>query len=445
MSESISIKELQDKVIHLEDELKRKEYIYDQQKKELLEAKEKAEESERMLHTLVETAVGTIGQDFFDNIVRKLAQWLDVDCVIIGQMLEPNRIHCLPLFLDGSISHEFSYELAGSPCDITTRKSFCCYNENVIDAFPKDQILVDLNAEGYVGTALYNKEGEANGVICAVSRKKFKIPHYTEKMLKIIGARVSAEIERKKIQEALKKSEAELRESNATKDKFISVIAHDLKNPFNSILGFSELLLMNIDEFSPEKQKKCINHIHQTAKHTYTLLENLLTWSLSKQGNISALVKKIKLKEVLTEDLELLRNVAQSKSINLFENISDEVFVMADKFMLSTIIRNLLSNSIKYSRNNTNIEVTSQQLTENNQSKIKVCIKDNGVGIAPENLDKLFRIDENISTPGTNNEKGTGMGLIICKEFIEKLGGEIYAESTLGKGSVFCFDLNSAS
>lgn len=440
MSISNSVHEMENRIISLKEQLNAKEDSYQIQKKELLQAKEKAEKSEEMLHTLVETAVGTIGQDFFDNIVIKLSKWLNADCVIIGQMLEPNKIHCLPLYLDGKISHEFSYELEGTPCDITTRKGYCCYTENVIEQFPKDKILIDLKGKAYIGTALYNKEGIANGVICAVSRNKLEIPPYTEKMLRIIGARVSAEIERKKIEEALKKSEADLRESNATKDKFISVIAHDLKNPFNSILGFSELLLENIDEYNKAKQHKCLTHIFVTAKNTYALLENLLTWSFSKQGLINVSLKKINLKEAIMESVRVVNSLALAKLITIKAEIDENIYVNADKELLSIIIRNLLSNAIKFSINGDQIMISGHL---NSHSIAEICVSDEGVGIEADKISKLFRIDQSCSTLGTKKEKGSGMGLILCKEFIEKLGGTIHVKSELNKGSMFIFTLNA--
>jgi signal transduction histidine kinase len=434
------LKDLHSEIEALKKELELKEINYKLQQEELWQAKERAEDSEQMLHTLVETAVGTIGQDFFDNIVFKLSKWLDVDCVIIGQMLEPNRIHCLPLLLDGKISHDFSYELTGAPCDITTRKGYCCYTENVIEQFPKDKILVDLNAKAYIGTALYNKSGEANGVICAVSRKKFVIPPYTEKMLKIIGARVSAEIERKKIEEILKKSETDLRESNATKDKFISVIAHDLKNPFNSILGFSELLLRNINDYSKSEQLNYISRINDTANNTCKLLENLLNWSFAKQGLIKVTLENLNLKELVDEVITLINTQAKAKSISINNKIDNSITVKADKNMFSIVIRNLLTNAIKYSYSDQPINITCM-IQEN--SIAEVCISDYGVGIENNVLNNLFKIDQSFSTPGTNKEIGTGLGLLLCKEFSYKMGGSIWAESTPNKGSKFIFTLNA--
>lgn len=442
MSNPVNIEALYKEIEFLKKELKTKEENFQLQNKELLIAKDKAESSEQMLHTLVETAVGTIGQDFFDNMVINLSKWLDAECVVIGQMLEPNKINCLPLYLDGKISHDFSYNLEGTPCDITTRKGYCCYTENVIEQFPNDKLLIDLDGKAYIGTALYNKNGLANGVICAVSRKKLEVLPYTEKMLKIIGARVSAEIERKKVEEALKKSEAELKESNATKDKFISVIAHDLKNPFNSILGFSELLLNNIGEFNKAKQQKCIQHIHDTAKNTFTLLENLLTWSFAKQGLITATLDKTNVSDAIKDSIKSVSSLASAKLIEIQTDVDENIFAYADKDLLSIIIRNLLSNAIKYSVSGGSIYITSLQ---NGHSKVEIAVIDNGIGIEEDKITRLFKIDQNISTPGTNREKGTGLGLILSKEFIDKMNGSIEVESKPGKGSRFLIILNSAN
>ena len=152
--------------------LELKEIELAQFKKNLEESETAAKRNGELLHSVVEAAASKIGQDFFDNIVIKLSEWLGAECVLIGRMTKNERVEAVPLLLDGKISHGFSYELAGSPCEITSRKGYCCYTENVINLFPKDQILVDLNAESYIGSALFNKDGIVNGVICAVSRIK---------------------------------------------------------------------------------------------------------------------------------------------------------------------------------------------------------------------------------------------------------------------------------
>jgi two-component system, sensor histidine kinase and response regulator len=229
----------------------------------------------------------------------------------------------------------------------------------------------------------------------------------------------------------------ELQELNATKDKFFSIIAHDLKNPFNTLMGFTELLLNNLDSYSSEKLNEFIGILHDTSRQSYALLENLLDWSRSQTGRIQMLQETIDLYSLTEENINLLNNFAAKKSVTLINDIPAGTQVFADQNMIKTVIRNLLSNAIKYTREQGNITLS---LTKNDQG-IEYQVKDTGIGIKPENLQKLFRIDVNYSTRGTSDEAGTGLGLILCKEFIAKNGGKIWVESEYGSGSTFKFTL----
>ena len=243
--------------------------------------------------------------------------------------------------------------------------------------------------------------------------------------------------ERIKAEQALKESEAELRESNKTKDKFFSIIAHDLRSPFNSMLGFSELLDNEFDKFDPKQRKHFIGIIHQGLQNTFKLLENLLLWSRSQSGVIDFKPEKINLYLISTETCKLLNQFAENKSIKLINKISENIHIKADKDMLSTIIRNLVSNAIKFTHKEGEISIE----TEIKQQFIEITVKDNGIGISKEIQSKLFDIGENTSIQGTENETGTGLGLILCKEFVEKNGGKIWIESEEGKGSKFIFSM----
>jgi two-component system, sensor histidine kinase and response regulator len=237
----------------------------------------------------------------------------------------------------------------------------------------------------------------------------------------------------KKVEERTK----QLNELNATKDKFFSIIAHDLKNPFNTLIGFTELLLENLRDYSYEKLHEFIGILHDTSKQSYALLENLLEWSRSQTGRIQIKKEDIKIYSLIEENINLLLNQAAKKKIQLINHVEFNGTVFADLNMSRTVIRNLISNAIKY---------TKEQGTITCQASLKedfleISIHDTGIGIKPDNLDKLFRIDLNYSTRGTADEGGTGLGLILCKEFINKNGGEIWAESVYGQGSTFKFTL----
>lgn len=229
----------------------------------------------------------------------------------------------------------------------------------------------------------------------------------------------------------------ELKELNATKDKFFSIIAHDLKNPFNTLMGFTELMLNNLTDYSTEKLREFIGILHDTSRQSYTLLENLLEWSRSQTGRLIMEPETIDLAALANENLMLLGNNAVKKGINLQNQIPTETFAFADMNMVKTVLRNLISNAIKYTNVGGLITCTSMHKGD----MIEISITDTGIGIKPENLEKLFRIDVNYSTEGTADESGTGLGLILCKEFIIKNGGDIWIESEFGKGSSFKFTL----
>ena len=234
-----------------------------------------------------------------------------------------------------------------------------------------------------------------------------------------------------------KYAEQQLRELNATKDKFFSIIAHDLKSPFNSLIGFSKILYKNSHELNNGEKAKYTKMIYKTSEQTYNLLENLLLWSRSQIGRIKCSPQTTNLNDIITENIDLHINIAKSKNIKLNNYISNDISVYVDKEMISTTIRNLISNALKFTK--TGGEVNISTMSKN--GFVEVIIADNGVGIAKEDISKLFKIDVSYSTMGTAKEKGTGLGLILCKDFVNQNGGEISIESELGKGTKFIFTL----
>lgn len=229
----------------------------------------------------------------------------------------------------------------------------------------------------------------------------------------------------------------ELEEINRTKDKFFSIIAHDLKNPFNSLLGFSELLLENMKDFSLEKIEEYISIIFDTSQSSYALLENLLDWSRSQTGGLIIEKTKLDIHKIASDNIILLESHAVKKGIQFYNDVYPGTTCFADFNMTNTVLRNILSNAVKYTHEEGKITIDCKQI--GNTVKVSVC--DNGVGISERVIDHLFRIDQNVSTRGTANETGTGLGLILCKEFVEKNGGEISVESELGEGTTFYFTL----
>ncbi len=242
---------------------------------------------------------------------------------------------------------------------------------------------------------------------------------------------------RKRAEAALRKSEDELRELNAQKDKFFSIIAHDLRSPFNSIIGYSELLLEQVRMEDYDGIDKFAGIITKSSKQAMDLLSNLLEWAYSQTGKMAFDQEQIVLNTLIKKGLLLFDNIAAQKSITIKNDVPESLIIFADKSMISTVIRNLISNAIKFTREGGEVVVSARQ----NPEEVQVSVKDNGIGIAPGRAKQLFSFDTNISTPGTNKEKGTGLGLILCKEFIEKHGGSLWVESDEGKGSTFSFTL----
>ncbi len=240
----------------------------------------------------------------------------------------------------------------------------------------------------------------------------------------------------KKAENTLIKSEERLRELNATKDKFFSIIAHDLKNPFNDLMGFTQLLALNIDKYDKTKIEQFTQIIHQSSKLAYNLLENLLDWSRSQTGTLKFRPEKICISHLIDENIELLESTARNKNIEIYSEVNGETYAFADKNMVRTIIRNLISNAIKYTNQGGYIRIQSSS-----SKNCEISVTDSGIGISVDNIDKIFKIDESFSTFGTEREKGTGLGLILCKEFVEKNGGKLRVKSEAGKGSTFTFTL----
>jgi signal transduction histidine kinase/ligand-binding sensor domain-containing protein len=261
----------------------------------------------------------------------------------------------------------------------------------------------------------------------------------------MIRARIKAIENQKNILEKLvqertseiKVQNEQLKVLNATKDKFFRIIAHDLRNPFSGILGFSDLLTHSVETNDREETLLYVRNIQHSAASAFKLLENLLDWSRSQTGVLEFNPESFKLFDIVNEIVELSEANSRTKNIQISSNISESLSVFADRNMLSTVLRNLLSNAVKYTPRNGLVEIAAKKLDK----QVIVSVSDNGVGIKSSEIEKLFDISQKNSTLGTDHEKGSGLGLILCKEFIEKHGGKIWAESVSGSGSKFNFSI----
>lgn len=239
----------------------------------------------------------------------------------------------------------------------------------------------------------------------------------------------------KKSENSLKENEKQLKELNAAKDKIFSIIAHDLRSPFNNIIELSELLIHNIIDF--EESEKYMKVLNSSAKNTLVLLSNLLDWAKSQTGQLNFNPKKILLSDVIVEIIARNESVVKTKDIFLNYFSSDEIEVYADENMLKTVLRNLISNAIKF----TNVGGHIQIFAILKQDHIEISISDDGLGMNEEKRNGLFDITSKTTAVGTANKNGSGLGLVLCKEFVKKNNGKIWVESEEGNGSTFKFTL----
>ena len=246
--------------------------------------------------------------------------------------------------------------------------------------------------------------------------------------------------ERKNAELIIQKQNVQLTELNATKDKFFNIIAHDLRNPFAGILGISELMeniLLEDNGEKPERLIELTKMIKKSSESALELISNLTDWAKSQTGGISINPTNLTMQYMFSSAFQIVNGNALKKNITIEKRFADNDTVYADNMLVNTILRNLLTNAIKFTHPNGKIIVSAL----NKDNFLEISVADTGVGIDPKHIHKIFRIDSKFSLLGTNKEKGTGLGLILCKEFVEKQGGTIWVESELGKGSKFTFTL----
>lgn len=233
------------------------------------------------------------------------------------------------------------------------------------------------------------------------------------------------------------RSEKKLQQQNADKDRFLAILSHDLIGPFNGLLGLSEILTQDLHKLKIEKIEKLAININKTAKNTYELLEDLLKWARTQQGTIPFNPENLSFAIICEEVLKTLSPNADAKNIRISNSAAEQLNIYADADMLKTVLRNLLSNAIKFTNNGGDIIIKAEEKPES----VTISVFDNGIGISADNLKKLFDISEVLTTKGTANESGTGLGLLLCQEFVAKHSGKLWVNSTLGKGSEFCFNI----
>lgn len=266
-------------------------------------------------------------------------------------------------------------------------------------------------------------------------------PEEIDRAISIAFARQKDLAESRRLVQELEKSKKLLNDANVAKDRFFSILAHDLRNPVSSLFSFTEYLNQHSTRITPENMLTYINAIHTTSKSLFDLLDELLLWGNLQSGRYHAEPKNIQLKIIAHSVINLLSANALRKEIQLTNEITDDCIAFADKSMIETAIRNLVSNALKFTPEKGSVIVSSKII----DNEIHVSIKDTGVGMRKEDMVRLFKIDDQFTMLGTNGEKGTGLGLVLCREMIEQNNGKIWVESEFGKGCNFTFALPVAT
>ena len=361
----------------------------------------------------------TVSKNYVENIIKSMA-----DTLIVINADETSTIKTINNAAVNLLGYERP-ELVGSSIDSILDRS-------TLESAKKETIS-DSNRLSKVETNYRTKSGEEIPV--SISATVLKNTHG-----EIEGAiYVARDIRKQKEAERkIKEYVEQLKQLNASKDRFFSIIAHDLRNPFTAVLGFADILAKDAHELNPDEIKEFSSGLYSQSKAIFDLLENLLDWSRIQTGRMEYNPENINLCEFVKELMSVFSSLLSQKNIGLNINCDPGIKVFADENMLSTVFRNLTSNAIKFTNEAGSIFIDAKELDD---KFVEVSVRDTGVGIPLDAREILFNIDVHISTKGTNNEEGTGLGLILCKDLVNKNGGEIHLESEVGKGTTFKFTI----
>lgn len=378
-------------------------------------------------------------ETFFESLARFLSESLSMEFVCIDRLIGGNlAARTLAMYYNGKFDDNIEYTLKETPCGEVVGKNICFYPKGVRHLFPYDQALQDMSAESYVGTTLWSSDGKPIGLIAVIGERPLEDHHLAETILNLVSTRAAGELERSEVEYQLKLRQEELEKQISLKDKFFSIIAHDLRNPFHAFLNLTEIMAYEGEELKVSEMLRLSRDLNNSAKNLFNLLNNLLEWSKLQQGILTFNSEKIQLNELILQHVELLKEQGNQKDIKITTELGDDVVVEGDRNMLNSVVLNLLSNAIKFSNKGGTILIKSGLRDDN---FVEVMVQDQGIGIPEAILNNLFKIEEKTGRLGTAGEKSSGLGLLLCKEFVEKHGGRLWIESSIGEGSTFFFTL----
>jgi hypothetical protein len=387
---------------------------------------------------LIHCGHSSSGEEFFESLAKFLSQHLSMSYVCIDR-LEGDGLtaQTLAIYNGGEYESNVSYALKETPCGDVVGKTICCFPENVCELFPYDQALQDLKAVSYIGTTLWSFDGKAIGLIALIDQKPIRNVKLAEAVLKLVAVRASAELERKQAELELVKARDKAQESDRLKTAFLQKMSHEIRTPMNGILGFSYLLSQ--PGLNSDKQQEYIRIINKSGDRMINILNEIMDISKIESGLVEAIISDVNVNEKVKSVYDILKLDAADKSISFSFDISlpdSAASIKTDGDKLFGILSNLVKNAIKYSDNGS-IEFGYFLKGKN----IEFFVKDTGIGIPEDRQDAIFERFIQADIADVQARQGAGLGLSISKAFVELLGGKIWVESDLGKGSVFYFTL----
>jgi PAS domain S-box-containing protein len=379
--------------------------------------------------------------ELFKLIHESLSKCIYAENIFIALFNKKSGLFNFPYYVDkiDPVPEPASLEKSCTAYVFRTIKPFL-YSEELFNKLVSENEveLVGFPSPSWIGIPLQTPS-DVIGVLVLQHYEKENI--YTEQDLRFltsVGNQIAVSIERKRIEEEIKLKNELLQTINSEKDKFFSIVAHDLRGPLGAFVQATQMLIEEIETMSLEEIKEMSVIMKNSASNLYNLLENLLEWSRLQRGGIDFIPVKINTREKIEQCIDVLSEAAHKKNIEIISSFTSDIYANVDNHMFDSIIRNLLSNSIKFSKLSGSIHVT-QNFNQSND--LKISISDTGIGMTEELKNKLFKLNEKVNRLGTSGEASTGLGLLLCKEFVEKHGGVIYVESEEGIGSTFSFTI----
>lgn len=380
-------------------------------------------------------------KDLLHAIRIALASFMDTSNFFIALYDKKSESITLPYFIDSQDRFD-KFPVANTLTGYVIKcKKPILVNRNQINELIKAGTidLIGTPAELWMGTPIIHNQN----VLGVIAIQSYTDQHAYGKaeleLIKFISNQVGLLIDRKIAEEEIKDYSKQLEELNSNKDKFFSILAHDLRSPFIALLGYTEILKEELNKLDDRQLIFYASNLYKATQNLFNLLENLLEWSRVQSGKINFNPQEFEFNDLLDSVVNLFSENIRAKNINLTKEFDLNISVLADVNMVESVIRNILSNAIKFTKADGNIKIEAKKLS----GKVMVSVEDDGIGISAEKLESLFKLNVNTSSPGTDNEQGTGLGLIISKEFIEKNGGVLSVESEEGNGSKFTFTLPS--